>query len=90
MKEGHLKGVNGNLHGMIEILMCTRAKVFVGTYFSTYTGYIHRIRGFHKLGEDTYYHHHKHVHDLQKPKSIGNGFSREWRYGWTDDGGELI
>ena len=23
-------------------------------------------------------------------KSIGQGFSREWRAGWTDDGGELI
>jgi hypothetical protein len=22
--------------------------------------------------------------------SVGQGFSREWRAGWTDDGGELI
>lgn len=27
---------------------------------------------------------------LQMKKSVGHGFSREWRAGWTDDGGELI
>ena len=90
MKQGLLKDVNGNLHGMIESIICTRAKVFVGTYFSTFTGYIHRLRGYHGIGEDTYYHHRKYVHHLQLKNSIGNGFSREWRYGWTDDGGELI
>jgi hypothetical protein len=26
----------------------------------------------------------------QMKKSVGHGFSREWRAGWTDDGGELI
>ena len=47
IKQGHLTGVNPNLHGMIESIVCSRAKVFAGTYFSTFTGYIHRLRGFH-------------------------------------------
>ena len=36
---------------MIESIVCSRAKVFAGTYFSTFTGYIHRMRGYHGLGE---------------------------------------
>ena len=90
MKKGMLKGVNPNLHGMIESIVCSRAKVFAGTYFSTFTGYIHRLRGFHGLGEATYYHSTNYIHSLQIKKSVGHGFSREWRNGWTDDMGEAI
>lgn len=90
LKNRTLAGVNPNLHGMIESIVCSRAKVFVGTYFSTFTGYIHRMRGYHGIGEQTYYHHQHYLNYLQKEKSSGNGFSREWRYGWTDDGGELV
>ena len=90
LKKGLLKDANPNLHGMIESIVCSRAKAFAGTFFSTFTGYIHRLRGFHGLGEQTYYHGKKFVQRLQLNQSIGSGFSREWRYGWTDDGGELI
>lgn len=75
---------------MVESIVCSRAKVFAGTFFSTFTGYIHRLRGYHGLGEDTYYHSTGRVTFLQMKKSVGHGFSREWRAGWTDDGGELI
>jgi hypothetical protein len=82
--------VNPNTIGMIESIVCTRAKAFAGTYYSTFTGYIHRLRGYHGLGEDTYYHTKQFLFNLQMKKSVGHGFSREWRAGWTDDGGELI
>eukprot|EP01041_Mallomonas_annulata_P002582 gene2582-5051_t len=88
--KGVLKNVNPNFHGMIESIVCSRAKVFAGTWFSTFTGYIHRLRGYHGLGEDTYYHSTGYVKHLRMEKSVGHGFSREWRAGWTDDGGELI
>jgi len=90
LKQGQLKGFNPNFHGMVESIICSRAKVFVGTYFSTFTGYIHRLRGYHGLGESTYYHSTGYVMHPQMKKSVGHGFSREWRAGWTDDGGELI
>ena len=45
---------------MIDQVICTQGDNFVGTWFSTFTGYIHRLRGFHGLGESTYYHH-KHL-----------------------------
>ena len=89
-KKGAVKGVNPNLLGMIESIVCSRAKVFAGTYFSTFTGYIHRLRGYHGLGEATYYHSKQYFLHAQMKKSYGSGFSREWRAGWVDDGGELI
>ena len=90
-KKGALKGVNPNWFGMVESIVCSRAKAFAGTYFSTFTGYIHRLRGYHGLGESTYYHHKKFIFHPQMTKSIGHGFSREWRSGWVDDDhGEII
>jgi len=60
-----LKGMNPNQHGMVESIVCTRAAAFAGTYFSTFTGYIHRLRGYHGLGESTYYHTTGHIFTLQ-------------------------
>ena len=87
---GLLKSANPNTYGMLESIVCSRSKLFAGTYFSTFTGYIHRLRGYHGLGEDTYYHSTNHVFALQNKNSVGHGWTREWRTGWTDDGGENI
>jgi len=43
--ESLLRRANPNTHGMLESIVCSRAAVFAGTYFSTFTGYIHRLRG---------------------------------------------
>ena len=84
-KRGLLKDMNPNLYGMIESIVCTRAKAFAGTYHSTFTGYIHRLRGYHGLAESTYYHTNGITFMLQRKNSIGHGFSREYRSGWIDD-----
>ena len=63
---------------------------FAGTYYSSFTGYIHRLRGYHGIGEQSYYHSTNRVTKLRMKKSVGHGFSREWRAGWTDDEGGLI
>ena len=89
-KDGVLAGANPNWYGMIESIVCSRAKVFAGTYFSTFTGYIHRLRGFHGLDKDTYYHHPKFMNMLKTSKRVGHGFSREWSMGWTDEEGNPI
>jgi hypothetical protein len=34
-------------YGMIDQLVCSRSEHFVGTYYSTFTGYINRLRGYH-------------------------------------------
>jgi len=90
LNRGVLKGANPNFYGMVESIVCSRAKAFAGTYFSTFTGYIHRLRGYHGLGEQTYYHSPGRRDAARMTKSVGHGFAREWRAGWTDDEGELI
>ena len=73
MRKGYLKGSNPNVHGMVESIACSRANVFAGTYYSTFTGYIHRLRGFHGLAEKSYYHSTEFVHHMQMKKSVGHG-----------------
>lgn len=34
-------------YGMVEQLVCSRAENFVGTFYSTFTAYINRLRGYH-------------------------------------------
>mmetsp|Transcript_34161 Transcript_34161/g.54712 ORF Transcript_34161/g.54712 Transcript_34161/m.54712 type:complete len:578 (+) Transcript_34161:305-2038(+) len=42
-----LKGdTPGHLIGCVENMICTRARVFIGTTKSTFSGYVHRIRGY--------------------------------------------
>lgn len=38
--------VNPNYLGMIDQIACTQGEIFVGTWFSTFTGYITRLRGY--------------------------------------------
>jgi hypothetical protein len=44
-----LQGVNTNYYGMIDQLIASRGRVFFGCWFSTFTGYINRIRGYHSV-----------------------------------------
>jgi hypothetical protein len=39
--------VPSEYYGMIDQLVCSRSEHFVGTYYSTFTGYINRLRGYH-------------------------------------------
>jgi hypothetical protein len=43
-----LEGVDPNYHGMIDQIVASRGKVFMGSFFSTFSGYINRMRGYHK------------------------------------------
>jgi hypothetical protein len=42
-----LEGVNTNYYGMIDQLVASRGRLFFGCWFSTFTGYINRLRGYH-------------------------------------------
>ena len=44
-----LEGVNSNYYGMLDQLVASRGNVFLGCWFSTFTGYINRIRGYHSV-----------------------------------------
>jgi hypothetical protein len=40
------QGMDATHWGMLEQLVASRGRVFAGTYFSTFTGYINRLRGY--------------------------------------------
>ena len=40
------KGLNTNYYGMLDQLIVSRGRVFVGTYYSTFSGFINRLRGY--------------------------------------------
>lgn len=48
-----LEGVNTNYYGMIDQLVASRGRTFIGTFFSTFTGYINRVRGYHSQKDKT-------------------------------------
>lgn len=48
-----LKGVNTNYYGMIDQLVASRGRIFYGCWFSTFTGYINRLRGYHADDHET-------------------------------------
>ena len=85
-----LSNLNPNVAGMVEIIACSRAKIFAGTFYSTFTGFIHRLRGYHGLGDETYYHSNGKLMEA-KLGAYNTGFTKEFKAGWTDDQfGEVI
>jgi GDP-fucose protein O-fucosyltransferase len=42
-----IQDIDPNFYGMIEQLVCAKGDKFVGTYFSTFSAYINRVRGYH-------------------------------------------
>lgn len=42
-----LEGVNTNYYGMMDQLIASKGRIFFGCWFSTFTGYINRLRGYH-------------------------------------------
>ena len=42
-----LEGIHPDYYGMIDQLIASRGEHFIGTYYSTFTGYINRLRGYH-------------------------------------------
>ena len=42
-----IPNVNKNYFGMLDQRIASRGRTFIGAYFSTFTGYINRMRGYH-------------------------------------------
>jgi len=76
-----LKDMDPNFTGMLEQLIASGARLYVGTYFSTFTSYITRLRGY--LGKDPgYYFPERYKNVLQSPEenfyASGPNFYHEW------------
>jgi hypothetical protein len=51
-----LGNLDPNYFGMIDTIVASRARAFAGTWFSTFTGYINRMRGYHGMTmQDSWY-----------------------------------
>ena len=50
-----LKGISSNHYGMIEQIVASRGRTFSGTFFSTFSGYINRLRGYYGFSDSTFY-----------------------------------
>jgi len=46
-----LGDLNVNFYGMVDQLIAARGDVFFGAFYSTFTGYINRLRGYHSQKE---------------------------------------
>ena len=89
-----LEGINTNFYGMIEQLIASRGKIFIGTYLSTFTAHINRLRGYystkHKLSGyengaiDSYYF--TGPTDMMKKYNPVHGpyWAHEFSSGWRD------
>eukprot|EP00554_Chaetoceros_debilis_P012580 CAMPEP_0194115626 /NCGR_PEP_ID=MMETSP0150-20130528/24183_1 /TAXON_ID=122233 /ORGANISM="Chaetoceros debilis, Strain MM31A-1" /LENGTH=591 /DNA_ID=CAMNT_0038806157 /DNA_START=97 /DNA_END=1868 /DNA_ORIENTATION=- len=84
--------LDGNYMGMIDTIIASRGRSFAGTFRSTFTGYINRMRGYHGMSmKDSYY------GFLEKKKVThewldyydGTTFALEWPDGWIGIDGDV-
>ena len=91
-----IPGVNTNYYGMIDQLVASRGRFFFGCWFSTFTGYINRIRGYvvgkyrlpgHKDGliQSYYYALAEHKLKMREYYPVKKSFyAREFPVSWRD------
>ena len=79
--------------GVVDTIVASKGRLFVGTWFSTFSGYINRMRGYHGLSmKDSYYSFLPRktiMHEWVYPQ--GNYPAREFPIAWVGiDGDEVI
>ena len=86
-----LDKLDTNYMGMIDTIVASRGRTFSGTWFSTFSGYINRMRGYHGMSmKDSYYGYlprkiktHEWGDDVE-PKT----YAFEWPTGWVGIDGD--
>jgi hypothetical protein len=77
-----LAHINQNYVGMIESIVAAHGRTFTGTYKSSFTGYIYRLRLYYGKPSDSNWHHtpgmEKVLHDVETDMSDTPIWSREW------------
>ena len=76
-----LDSVDPTLYGMIETVVASRASVFAGTWFSTFSGYIIRLRGYYGMSKHfSYYSWLKRKYFMNSWMDVGDGsyYAREY------------
>jgi len=90
---GGLDNLESNYLGMVDTIVASHGRAFAGTWFSTFTAYINRMRGY--LGysmKDSWYSYLPRKTAMREWKyPSGNLVAREWQLGWTGiDGDEWM
>ena len=87
----NLDDLDPNLFGMIDTVIASRGRLFVGTWFSTFTGYINRMRGYIGMpGTTSYYStpdRKYNTHEWVDPSNIL--IAREWPTAWVGIDGDV-
>mmetsp|Transcript_12316 Transcript_12316/g.17538 ORF Transcript_12316/g.17538 Transcript_12316/m.17538 type:complete len:406 (+) Transcript_12316:581-1798(+) len=87
-----LKNIDPNYFGMLDTIVASRGRVFGGTYFSTFSGFIARMRGYHGMSvNSTYYGYLPNKFSTRDwDPRWSNRFAREWPSGWMGiDGNDI-
>jgi len=79
-----LGDLDPNWFGMIDTIVASRGRAFAGTFFSTFTGYINRLRGYHGLSmNDTWYSWLPRKDKMHSWERVdGFAYAYEWPDGW--------
>lgn len=90
-----LNDVNQNNFGMLDQLIASKGRVFFGTYYSTFSGYIHRMRGYHVEKDkeegyedglllNSYYFLESRKNEMRDFHPLRGSFMREYPASWRD------
>jgi hypothetical protein len=77
--------LDGNYMGMIDTIVASRGRAFAGTFFSTFTGFINRMRGYHGMSmHDSWYSFLPKKNITQSWEIVdGPRYAYEWPDGWV-------
>jgi hypothetical protein len=79
------EGMNANHYGMLEQVIASKGDKFFGTWWSTFTGYINRQRGYNAKDRDSWYTMQDYRNEMQDySHHRGPGWWREWPAAWLD------
>jgi hypothetical protein len=80
-----LGDLDGNYMGMIDTIVASRGRAFAGTWFSTFSGFINRMRGYHGMSMmDSWYSFLPKKDGVHKWELIDDArFAFEWPDGWV-------
>ena len=74
-----------NFTGMVDVIIASRGREFVGTYFSSFSAYIGRLRGYHGMsGRSMHYGSISRMNETHSWVDPHSSYSaREFPTGWT-------
>ena len=79
------EGMNANQFGMLEQVITSKSQLFFGTWWSTFTGYINRMRGYNAKDRHSWYTMSDYRNQMTNYEHHqGPGWWREWPAAWEE------